>query len=88
MVIDKTFGEWCDYGTELDDLAYYLCAKGFKDLEFDSVKHENIYAFITQDVFISEEQEYDTFKDYYEKAIIMLRKEKLKRIKEKLNDNR
>jgi len=76
MLIDKKYGTW-DYSnsTLLDDLSYKLFFDDFKQLYYSPI--------LTQTYFINQYKNIDCGKEFYKKAINILRKEKIEYLNDK-----
>ena len=83
MLINKEIGKWCndDFVTELDDLAYQCLINKF---------YENEYLIrsisISQVRMMYDMYHYNSFNDEYTKATILLRSEKINKIRNGNND--
>lgn len=78
MLIDKTKGTWCDSSTLLDDIAYKL----YVDMVLEIThKYNQPYIIFEQSDIIYSHINHDAYSGYYNNAKIILRREKIEKIK-------
>lgn len=94
MKIDKNVGRWCEkFSDELDDIAYQLYINDFSQHFGDSIDnsiYEKQEHFIKCYLKYSNKGDYlpDYYQECYEKANLLLRFEKIEKLKNEINTKR
>ena len=89
MKIDKSIGNWDESSTHLDDIAYSIYLNNYTE-EFDKIPcilTNNEFKPASQYFFKKEVNNFRWYSwshKYYEKAIIIMRRKKLLKIKERI----
>ncbi len=77
MLIDKSFGVWCEKTTKLDDVAYQLYVNMVLGLSY---KYNQPYVINTQKDIIDSYNNLNAYKREYKNANLILRKDKIEKI--------
>lgn len=82
-MVNKKIGTWYDYSTLIDDIAYQLYINEQAKV-YGKLKVNHKIAFVTQKHMMFEYKNFETYSQFYNDAVLIIRKLKIEKILNKI----